>query len=61
MVVASDGGGGYDGGAWGYNVKDVVVHVIVVAAAAAAAVGVIFFRGTHKVRDNLRSIFNYLF
>ena len=25
------------------------------------ATGVIFFRGTHKVRDNFSSIFNYLF
>ena len=25
------------------------------------AVRVIFFRGTHKVRNNFRSIFNYLF
>ena len=26
-----------------------------------SAASVIFFRGTHKVRDNFRCIFNYLF
>ena len=35
-----------------YNGEPVIV---------ASAAGVIFFRGTHKVRNSFGSIFNYLF
>ena len=34
---------------------------VVLCRIAIYATGVIFFRGTHKVRDNFRSVFNYLF